>query len=113
MYIDFAKKIVCFPYIIFIRKLHIFRYVCLHIKQYMLNIFKHIFRHLRLNIFGVYFFYKNTIFVYMGHVCLYNEKYDGPQNGGVRNRRVVVGSVKSLDLGKSEQVNDNYRKEIK
>ena len=37
---------------------------------------------------------------------------EGPQNGGVRNRRVGVGSVKSLDLGKSE-VKDNHRKEIK
>ena len=37
---------------------------------------------------------------------------EGPQNGGVRNRRVGVVSVKSLDLGKSE-VKDNHRKEIK
>ena len=70
MYIHFAKK-VCISHASFLYVWHIFAYVCLNIKQYMPNIFKHILRYTSLIIFDIYSFYKNIMFVYISHVCLH------------------------------------------
>ena len=45
-------------------------------------------------------------------MLLLDKQVQGPQNSGVRDTRVAVGSVKSSDLGKWEGKN-NHMKEIK
>ena len=56
--------------------MHVFRYVNLNIKQYMQNIFKRIFTHIHLIIFGIYFFLqKHCIYLHKPYMCTYMEIY--------------------------------------